>query len=218
MQQDGFDPGELEHSLEAIARLWLISLLHVGFNRPIHIGPVGLRLTLFVLSAPFLLAAVNRLRRAPAATEIRRQLGVALVAGVLSYISGVVWGDVAMLISLGAMVGAVFLFEGAMHHLTAEHAAGDLARQWQRLRRSTAAAGVLFAPAAVLVLGGFDPGDWLVGALVLPATALAGYLLLRLAEATRRTRSWLRLLDIETASCPPPTGCPTADPPTSVKD
>lgn len=197
MQEDGFDPGELEHSLGAIARLWLISLVHVGFNRPIHIGPVALRVTLTALSAPFLLAAVNRLRRAPAATEMRRPLGAALAAGVLSYICGILWGDVAMLIALGAMVGSVFMFEGAMHRITADHAAGDLARQWQRLRRSTAAAGTLFAPAAVLVLGGFDPGEWLVVALVLPTVALAGYLLLRLAEVTRRTRSWLRTLEIE---------------------
>jgi hypothetical protein len=197
MRRDGFDPGEFDQSLGSIARLWAISLVYVGFNRPIHFGPLALRLTLFALSAPFLLSAVNRLRRSSTAAQIQRPLSAGLLAGVLSYVSGIFWGDVATLVSLGAMVVGVVMFEGAMHRLTADHAAGDLAAQWQRLRRRTAAAGTLVVLGAVVVLAGYTLAWWLVPLLVFPAAALAVYLLICLADATRRTRSWLQSLEVE---------------------
>jgi hypothetical protein len=194
MREAAFDPGEFDDSLETISRLWAISLIYAGINRPVYLGPVAFHLTLAGLLAPFLLVGVNRLRQAAGETEIERPLRATVAVGVVGAVSLILWGHVAMLIALAGEVAAVFLFQGAMHRLAASHGAPDLARRWQRLRRSTAAASVLFLPAAVIVLGGLTFPGWLDIALIVPCGVVAASLLVRLAAATYGTRSWLQTL------------------------
>lgn len=188
-----FDPVDVERSLEMVGKLWMVSSFYVGSNRPMHVGPLPLHLTLWAIVAPFLLRELNRLRRSVVLPHAERSLRTALAFGVVAYAFGIFWGRVPSVLGLMAILLAVRCFDVAMASLTETHGAADVAAQWRRTGRLTSILAICWAPILVLVLalGNVDWSNWAVGTLVLGGVLSGGAVLLRLASATWRTRSWL---------------------------
>ena len=188
-----FAPVDVERSLDMVGKLWMVSFLYVGFNRPMHVGPLPLHLTLWAIVAPFLLREVNRLRTSFVLPQAERSLRAAMAFGVVAYAFGIFSGRVPSVLCLIAMVLAVLSFDGAMASLAEAHGAADVAAQWRGVRRLITILAICWAPflVLVLVLGNVDWSNWAVGTLVLGGVLSGAVAQLRLASATWRTRSWL---------------------------
>jgi len=150
-------------------------------------------LTLWAIVTPFLLVAVHRLRQSVALPGSERLLRRALVLGVASYGSGILWGRLPTVLSLVTMVLAVLSFDAAMASLAETHGAADVAAQWRETRRLITILALCWAPIVVLVvaLGDVEWSRWAVSGALLGGAVSGAVVLFRLASATWRTRSWL---------------------------
>lgn len=193
VQRAEFDPVDVERSLGTVGKLWFVSTFYVGVNRPLDVGPIPLHLTLWAIVTPFLLIELNRLRQAIVLPRSEQLLRRALVFGVASFASGILWGRVPTVLCLAAMVLAVLSFAVAMASLAETHRASDLAAQWRDTRHLITILALCWSPVAVMVLalGDVEWSGWPVTTLVLAGMASGAVVLLRLASVAWRTRAWL---------------------------
>ena len=192
MATASFDPGRVERALGSVAHLGAISLVYVGLNRPVRLGPVALHVTLWALVAPFLLIEVRRLRQSIDDPSPRRLLRRSLIIGAASYASGVLWGDVPAVVCLGLLLLAVASFGGAMATVVGSHGPAELSHEWDRLRRLTLAMAGCSVPVLVLAAGDFRLSRWVLAPLAATGFLASAAAVGVLARTTQRTRAWLR--------------------------
>jgi hypothetical protein len=105
-----------------------------------------------------------------------------------------------LLIELNRLRQAILSFAVAMASLADTHGPPDLDDQWRHTRRLITVLALCWSPAAVMVLvrGDLEWPSWAATTLVVGGMISGAVVLLRLASATWRTRSWLEGLSVTT--------------------